>query len=678
MKHIIILLFFSSVAFAQKPRNYTEVTKELADKVITAQVGAQPTRLAVVPFTATHSSVQASIQFGEYLTETIIGSLAGHPQKIKLFERTRMDAVLKEQEFILSDLMKPAAALKIGQLVPIDAILSGTYTKLKSYIDVSARLIDVESGEITISYTGRIKMNKNLAALFPINTGNANQVIAPNSGSPNVNVTVNNTINNGTTSGQSKEEICNERVKEFHIKLQDLSTQEKINHVVTEAMKVPFDNQCGQLHQEVMYSLSRFKIENDDYKKFLLQTLDTIAFPAGDDRAYGIIRFISIDNIVDEKEWKTSLHALSRVGNYSLSSYLTCLIAKSTQPDRPEQEARIKTYMSLAASSKIGLPRPVNFETAFFELMESLHDNQPLRQHVYQTYSSQLQLDDKNKPTLFNELYSMYQKENLSTKKTELMGWIAEFINANEFTKAHEELYSFVRSFELNSNASRNEEIKKEFPEGDLKLLTARCRDRFSKYALATPYPNQKEDRINFCVKYGIPIAGVIPTMEEADAILKGNNLDEQLRVMNLLALMSDQPKKIESSIIGLFSKRSLEDRSKMNEVQTLAIEVLGNCKTSSAKAIDYMIEVLPHYNNDTDAAKEALVKIGKPAVMPLISRLDKTNDQDGGLQYQLIVLLGKIGKDAAPATKSIQRVLVINKNSDVQYAGEAALQVIR
>jgi hypothetical protein len=74
--------------------------------------------------------------------------------------------------------------------------------------------------------------------------------------------------------------------------------------------------------------------------------------------------------------------------------------------------------------------------------------------------------------------------------------------------------------------------------------------------------------------------------------------------------------------------------------------------KTVNAKAIDYMIAVLPHYDNDTEAAKEALVKIGKPAVKALSTRLDKTTDQDGGLQHQLITILGKIGKDAASAQK--------------------------
>jgi len=47
-------------------------------------------------------------------------------------------------------------------LLPIDALFSGTYTRLKSYIDVTGRLIDVASGEVLMSYTGRIRLAPNL------------------------------------------------------------------------------------------------------------------------------------------------------------------------------------------------------------------------------------------------------------------------------------------------------------------------------------------------------------------------------------------------------------------------------------------------------------------------------------------------------------------------------------
>jgi len=676
---LLISLCWSSLSgVAQKPKSYASVTGELSQKIIEAPSGKIPQSLAVVPFTATSSSVQQSKAFGEYLTETIIGSISGHPDKLKLFERTRMDAILKEHEFILTDLMKPAAALKIGQLAPIDALLSGTYTKLKSYIEVSARIIDVTSGEITMSYVGRIKMNKNLSALFvpaTISNETTNTVTTTTTATP-VQITINNNIN-GTANTKSKEEMCKERVAAFRPLLNDLTAQDKIDAVVNEATKVPFDNLCGRLHYDVMYTFTRFKLDPPAYKSFLLSTLDTLRYPAGDERAYEIVRYLTHDNHVDEAEWKSSFTMLSKVGNYSISNYINYLIAKSTNSES-ELKARIVTYFKTAAESKLGLPRPVSFETAFVEMMEGLKSNQPLRQYVYETYSSRLTLDDKLKSTLFSELSSMYREEITPSRKTELMNWLADFINNNDYPKAHEQLYDFAWNFKMTYNEVQNQLIRKEFPESDLRMLTRKCQAKFSTYAMSSPYNSQKEDRIDFCVKYGIPVPGVIPTLDEAEAILKGSDLNEQLRVMKLLVLMDTPPKPLEPALIALLNKRSLEDRSTMNNIQTHAITVLGNCGSSDAKAIDYMISVLPHYGNDTEEAKIALVKIGKPAVKPLIARLDKTTEQDGGLQYQLITLLGKIGRDATGAEKSIQRVLNSSRNNDVRYAAEAALQSIK
>jgi TolB-like protein len=680
MKQLFVLLYLTSIPLlGQKPKSYQVVTGGLIEKIISSPTPKAPVNLAVVPFTATVSSVQNSKAFGEYLTETIIGSLSGHPEKLKLFERTRMDAILKEHEFILTDLMKPAAALKIGQLAPIDALLSGTYTKLKSYVDVSARLMDVTSGEIMASYTGRIKMNKNLAMLFQQNeTSNNAGGSAVSNNSPPVTVTVNNTVNTGTTTAKTKEEICKEKVNEFKPLLHDLSTTEKINTVAQEAMKTPFDNLCGRLHYDVMNYFTRYKIDHPAYHRFLLSTLDSIAYPAGDDRAIEIIRYAASDGRIDEQEWNSGLSCMARTGNYWLSNYVNYLLAKPTAENQATSEARIKAYFSLASSEKLGLPRPISYEMAFIEMMEGLKSNQPLRQHVYEIYALRLTLDDKTKATIFSELSAMYKEETSPQRKTELIGWLADFVNAYEYPKAHEQLYDFAWNFKLSPYEQYNAEKRKEYPEPDLKLLTAKSRDKFSRYATLSPYTSQAEDRINFCVTYQIPVPGVIPTLAEAETILKGTHLDEQLKVMKLLVLMNDQPKIIEASIVSLFSKRSLEDRGKMEEIQTLAIQVLGNTKTSDKKAIDFMLSVLPHYGNDTEAAKETLVKIGKPAVGALAARLDKTTDQDGGLQFQLITILGKMGKAAQSAEKSIQRVLALTRNSDVKYAAEAALQEIK
>ena len=277
-KLLFLLLLVSTTLCAQKAKNYSVVTNDLTTKIIATVPTGKSLHVGVVPFVATSISVEDGASFGEYLTETIIGSLTGQPDKIKVFERTRMDAILKEQAFILTDLMKPAAALKIGQLVPIDALLSGSYTKLKSYIDVNARLIDVATGEISVSFNGRIKMNKNLATLFK-ESGKSTAIVAkPAEGKSKDEVVI-------ISKGKSKEEICKQRIDEFNSRLHDLTSPEKIAAVVSEAKKTPFDIACGRFHFNIIYEFTRYKVDNSDYKAFLLQTLDTIAYPSGDEPA---------------------------------------------------------------------------------------------------------------------------------------------------------------------------------------------------------------------------------------------------------------------------------------------------------------------------------------------------------------------------------------------------------
>jgi TolB-like protein len=675
MKRIFLLMLvtMASQAPAQKPRSYQAVTEDLANKTVQAPLPKTPVSLAVVPFAASQSSTEKSTAFGAYLTETIIGLLANHPAQLKLFERTRMDAILTEHAFILTDLMKPAAALKIGQLAPIDALLSGTYTRLKSYVDISARLIDVSSGEILMSFNGRIKVNKNLSTLFSSPTPAATEPpIATQQ------IIINNTVQPGLSAApKSREEICKEQVAAFRPRLNDLSSEQKIEAVVREAMQTPFDLTCGKLHFDVMYAFTRFNIASPRYETFLQQTLDTIAFPSADDRAIEIVRFLSHDGDISESEWAAGFHCVARVGNYWLSVYLDHLLANTPKTPASVARQRIDNYFQLASNQRLGLPRPISFEMAFIEMMEGLKRNQALRQYTYETYAPSLAIDGKLAAVLFGELTSMYREEADATKKTKVMRWVTEFIRAHRYEKAADQVYDFVYHFAPVSR-QRTEEDRRLYPDADLAVLIQACSDQLATYALATPYPSQKEDRIAFCARHNIAIPGVIPTLDEAAAILKGSDLAAQLNTMKLLVLRPEPPRQLEGLLVGLFDKRSLEDRAALEEAQTLAIQLLGDLRTTNSRAIAYMLSVLPHYGNDTEAAEEALVKIGQPAVGAVIARLDRTNEQEGGLQYQLITILGKIGKPAAPAAKSIARIRDSTRNSAIRYAAEAALQSIR
>jgi hypothetical protein len=354
------------------------------------------------------------------------------------------------------------------------------------------------------------------------------------------------------------------------------------------------------------------------------------------------------------------------VGAYEIRTFIEHLVAGPKSPDVAVMQSRIGQYFKLASNGELGVPRRLTYDKAFTTMLDGLRKNPTLRLHVYTTYAANLQPDDKEKKELFSALSSIYMAYD-TQHKAQVMKWIVDFVNANDYAKAPEQLYEFAVTVEHSEPA-----------DPALQMLADGCRDKFSKYALETEYQSQKEDRIEFCVIHNIPIPGTIPTMAEAEAILNGNDASEQQRVTNMLVLMGDRPKQLEKTLVDLFSKRSVDDRDKLADAQTNAIIILGNIRTTNAKAIDYMISVLPHYGNDTEAAMISLAQIGKPAVNALTSRLDKTTIHEGGLQFQLLKLLGKIGRSASVAEKSITRILNTTTNSDVRYAAEAALQEIK
>ncbi|HTH56106.1 MAG TPA: FlgO family outer membrane protein [Cyclobacteriaceae bacterium] len=676
---LIASICFPYLLVAQKAKDYTEVVSDLVQKLENAHVASTPMRIAFVPFVPSNSE-ETSKAFGDYLTESITGKLSEAPQKFKVFERQRLDAVFKEHQLELSGMMKPSEALKVGQLLPIDALFSGTYTKLKSYIDISGRLIDVSSGEILTSYSGRIKINKNIKTLFVSQQTAATtpaQTVAE--ATPPTNVTIINQINSGTTPPKkTTEEICKAKVEAFRPHLLDLSSDEKIKSVLEEAMKTPFYGTCGQIHYYTISALSRYHLYPEAYKKFLAQTLDTIASPTSDDRAYEIVRYWADDKTIDDQEWNCGFAALKKVGNYSLSSYIGYLVGRVNDAPALLQK-RAASIMEVAKNQKLGLPRPISYNEAYFELIEGLDKNQDLKIFAYESFSPSLNIDSKTAHRLFSKLDVLYKEENRPAEKSKVLNWIITFFQKYSFEKSHEELYEFAFSYKLTSNESTNERIRNEYPAADLSIVVAQLKNRFTEYATLSPYNSQKEDRVNFCAQNEIPIPGVIPTVAEADQILKGSNLDEQLRILKLEEQMKNVSKTMEPALIALLDRKSLEEKEKLTEIQSIAVTLLGHLKTTHTKSIDQMIKMVSSFNySESDRAKAALVEIGKPAVQPLIKKLQTSTVQEDGLRYQIILMLGKMGKDAKPAEAALQSLLSKTTNSDVRYIIEASLEAIK
>jgi curli biogenesis system outer membrane secretion channel CsgG len=108
----------------------------------------------------------------------------------RIIERTNMDKIIKEQNFSNSDRADPATAAKVGALMGVDAMIIGDITafgnddkhintgggggqwwkgggvgglgvnKSKTIVEITARIVDVNTGEILASVTGHGEVQK--------------------------------------------------------------------------------------------------------------------------------------------------------------------------------------------------------------------------------------------------------------------------------------------------------------------------------------------------------------------------------------------------------------------------------------------------------------------------------------------------------------------------------------
>ncbi len=112
---------------------------------------------------------------GKGMADQVVDALL-EDGSFRVIERKKLDTVLAEQDFSNSDRANPATAAKIGKLLGVNYIIAGSITKFstekkggrgsiggighlgiskaKSEVALTARLIDVNTGEIMLSAKG--------------------------------------------------------------------------------------------------------------------------------------------------------------------------------------------------------------------------------------------------------------------------------------------------------------------------------------------------------------------------------------------------------------------------------------------------------------------------------------------------------------------------------------------
>lgn len=88
--------------------------------------------------------------FQVYVHDILIESFI-EQKRFKLIERKEIDKVLRELKLSQTELVDPGAALETGNMLGVEGIITGTIYETEDYLEIVARLIDTQTGEIMSS-----------------------------------------------------------------------------------------------------------------------------------------------------------------------------------------------------------------------------------------------------------------------------------------------------------------------------------------------------------------------------------------------------------------------------------------------------------------------------------------------------------------------------------------------
>ena len=322
-----LLIFLSNLSFSYA----AESTQSVPEAIKKFAKNKKRMRIAVLDFANTSGE---KTRFDGYIADTIVSELSKY--SLTLLERKRLKILLKEHALSQSGVVDSKKALEMGMLLPLDVIVSGSYTLMGHSLVVNGRFIHVGSGEILHAFTASIKTQIEQQAK------------------------------------QKEKPTCEPVWQPVEHALKNLKNKIAINHAVDRATSIPFEDECGKIHYQVMSSFKRFNIFPAKYNQFLIDTLISIDDPSNDERTRAIARFLSADKTIDQAEWKALLTALKKMNHYALHIDLS-LMLNNRYEEKNKVRKRIDEIIKLTEAKMIGKPLPFPKEKMFFSILAGLN-----------------------------------------------------------------------------------------------------------------------------------------------------------------------------------------------------------------------------------------------------------------------------------------------------------------
>jgi TolB-like protein len=633
----IILLFIFTSGFllssvdarnSRKNQNVAVTLDECVAELLSRSVSLSSRdviRIAVLPFIPTQKEYLSDNQFGGYFTEVLTSKLSTQKQ-FRVFERSRLDAITKELTLNVSGLINENQAKKIGELAPIDYILTGTYTKMKSEIQINGRIINVVSGEIDAGFSRNLNMNEELNALFP----ESEQSPGYASDEP-VNIE------------PQQVDPCEKLFDEFR----PLFEKKEYAAIAKNASEVPFTHECIAIHSDVLYIFEKNRFVDEVFRSFLLKQLEIANPDKFSGYIKGAMKYFAIDGSIDNNEWQAILHCLKN--SMKRSSYLSAIFTASdyvkmfSENEITERKHLIDSYISDAdgfTDPKGSSARIMDFLNAF-----SGEDiNADLRLYFYwiEKYGSKLQAGDIARlMSSIRELYGQnyhYAKDTLSfTKLTNTMITLTNYGKVNDSTLQIIEKYLWMY-FHIYDQYS--------FFDNQLKVYTNSCKIELEKIYLLLPNKCFDDEMIRYCLKYGFKVPNKVPSVDTLIHDLTKEDFDIRSKAAGFLRLVTiEKPEHLK------IAKKALERSIIMDETggfyfQVDIINVIAHSKTTDPQIHKVLISCLDDDKREElcDSAIKAIGIMGKVICSSLKNEFDISKESQ---RLRILKSIGAMGSEA-------------------------------
>jgi hypothetical protein len=633
-----------SSAQAQESLPLEQGLSQLAQQMVVSQGQGRPLRLAVLPLVA--GSGLRDLGMGEYLGNALVTALAPQKQAFRLFERQRLDLVVKEQALSLSELVSGSQAQKLGEILPIDAILTGSYLSLAGGLELQVRLLSAVTGEILFSGSLRASLKTEQLELFQKSSAPQPQASGP------------------------PPDPCGGKPEKLMAALKDLSQPAQVEEIVKAAVQIPFDNgPCGKIHYSLIAAFYRYKWVQPLYQTFLQDTLRSLSYTGDDYRMQEILHYFSVDKQIDTAEWEAGLAALEKTPPGIQHIGLHRLIGDDLYAPQPARDqARIDQWFGRVRQGQLGRPRPLTESQAVSQLLPGLRERPDLRFYVLEQFGAVAGRETREQVDLLEVMKIIYPALPANKHKA-LVEMAAELVNrADAADKIGDKLFDLAYLIEKAPDATA---ILPDFVRLNQVAL--------ANYTREARYTSQKQDRIDFCIRQRIAIPGLIPSVQEASqTILSASDWNQRKTAMDFLSKSNPPAAQTEAALLRLLQLKDLDHLRELQDMQAQALLLLGRQRCNKPEALAFLLNVLgePH-DALAENAQEALVLIGKPAVPALRKKLMGLDLNETGLQYKLVKILARMGKAASEAKPDLQKLLPKARHADVRYAIEAALQAL-